>query len=164
MKAAASLLVLCFAGALATEALYNYTPTKVRARGRRRCCGAACSVAAAAGLLCAAPQGRQPHAPRPSTPQAGDWMPPNPPAKETPHLEGRVPAPSAQELSEVAQALGYESLSTGRKLLQDDAAAQTGGVVPHNWCVRSRGAAGPLRAADAACETAPVFAGFPRPR
>lgn len=52
----------------------------------------------------------------------------SPPAKETPHLQGRVPPPSEQQLIEMFGEMRLAEAPAGRKLLQT-LGAQVGGEV-----------------------------------
>jgi hypothetical protein len=67
-------------------------------------------------------------------PKVGEWTPPTPPMKESPHLSGRVPPPEdADELRFQERALeNNKRLGSSRKLLMSEAGAGAQ-KVPHNW-------------------------------
>lgn len=138
-------LVLGCASALAAEMeMFQYSGAKVSGAGPGPGGAGVCCVhvAALAGRLWARSRSRSAatvpfvcseevrsgaHVALPPVAQVGQWTPPEPPAKESPHLQGSVPAPADERVG-----------GSMRKLLQTE-----GGKVPHNWCA--------ARAAGSAC-------------
>ena len=68
-------------------------------------------------------------------PKVGEWTPPEPPAKESPHLSGRVPAPKLDGADEERFEEAVARLGGSRKLLAAEGAFAGVSKVPHNWYV-----------------------------